>query len=96
MGHVAVATGCRDPKLPSSVASVLKLKTKSAFSFRPSDVQDVLVPTSPQDVANLVGQRFSGLNGTLRFSLFTISTYFIGKDEVFGVNNGDMWRRLVK
>ena len=70
VGHAVVATGCRDLKLPSSVASVCKLKAKSAFIFRPSDVQDVLVPTLPQDVANLVGQRFSGLNGALRFSCY--------------------------
>jgi len=95
VGHAVGATGRRDFRLPSFKFSLVE-KAKGAFIIKPFDVQDVLVPTLPQDVANLVGQRFSGLNGTLRFSLFTISTYFIGKDEVFGVNNGDMWRRLVK
>ncbi len=40
----------------------LESKGKKRLLFKPSDVQDVLVPTLPQDVATLVGQRLSGLN----------------------------------
>jgi hypothetical protein len=41
------------------------MKSKSDFTGRPSDGQDVLVPTLPQEVANLVGQRLSGLDKAL-------------------------------
>ncbi|MHC8514488.1 hypothetical protein [Sporosarcina sp. ITBMC105] len=46
-------------------------KGKERLSFISSDIQDVLVPTLPQDVAFLVGHRLSQLNATLRFSLLT-------------------------
>ncbi|MGA9226843.1 MAG: hypothetical protein WB217_10930, partial [Mesobacillus sp.] len=44
-------------RLAPRVASVLPMKSKSDFTVRPFDGHDVLVPTLPQDVAVLVGQR---------------------------------------
>jgi len=41
------------------------MKSKSDFTGRPFDGHDVLVPTLPQDVAVLVGQRLSGLTKAL-------------------------------
>ncbi len=47
-------------------ASLLPMKSKSDFTGRPFDGQDVLVPTLPQDAAVLVGQRLSGLTKALQ------------------------------
>jgi hypothetical protein len=48
------------------------MKSKSDFTVRPSDGHDVLVPTLPQDVVNLVGQRLSGLTKALALLLFSM------------------------
>ncbi|MEH7441880.1 hypothetical protein V7201_06015, partial [Bacillus sp. JJ1122] len=50
-----------------------QVKSKNDFTGRPFDGHDVLVPTLPQDVAVLVGQRLSGLTKAL--ALFVLSIF---------------------
>ncbi|PLR79448.1 hypothetical protein CU633_00285 [Bacillus sp. V3-13] len=69
--------GVQLQRLAPRVASVLPMKSKNDFTVRPSDVQDVLVPTLPQDVALLVGQRLSGLTKALPHFLLGGDSYVI-------------------
>ena len=77
-------------RLAPRVASLLPMKSKSDFTVRPFDGQDVLVPTLPQDAAVLVGQRLSGLTKALQLP------YLLGPLRLLGLHLAAASRRTLK